>query len=1405
MSNPRSQGSRYVSSLANFTLDTKPYHSKLTEVAVEFRFDETMSVRVEDAVASRMATKAGWLYGFTSGGPGSFRALPFQRLVRPDVLRPIGAPTTDLLGVPHVYAKKSTLGYGEVWREGATRDALVRGHDYFHCYGASTLRVSLAPANDTDQSRRWQPTNAEGVLATVTAVTQATALDTTNPTSPNRSIRSLLQQVEAQLSVTPNPAASAALTDLLTIIDTPDLPRSYEALLTALVDGGTPVIGGFTGWVGEDGTPPGSRYLDDALSQLTPPAYFSVFSDARLRESGAASYPNGVVGPGFVVSGVEVVDVERPEEWRIDVVGLGPTTLRVVGSTRGFIGTVVVGNRFTSTYLEFDTSVGAGVPAEGDAVLLSPINRLTVGSSAPTQVWSLIQTDPLAYSRPVFTSPGLGFIQDLDGTANRVTLLDPTLPTGTVTLTATSPTTFALTSDVEPGYTGTVTVGATFNDGRLGLRVNAGPTPYQVGDRYLIGIFNAPAVATPPDVYFGYDLDSLDNQVSVYSTDPADTTFNRPFEFRYDSRYVDFDPASLGLVVEETAVNGRRFRLTARPDGAPLATLKKDGTTVSNAIDLTDPTSGIPPDPGLTSVPVFSMPDDPNPAPDLLVYQAATCRLEWSDDGFATSTFVADLPVGSTFTDPTLGISFTVPTLARPLIGVTSDDGLGDPRVEGGDVITWQVVNEAPRLEPTVVTLVAPAVATLLMHGDGFWAAPDAAWQVVFTSPTTYEVRATHTSGPTFGASLPGYPTTGALTTTGTGPYQGATYQDDLVHFTIVPGTAPFVAGAAFTFTTTARKPSILVHGSASGWMPEAVIGEWYWNGHIGFKVSVPEALVFQGTGTSTAPLRPSDPDGDKVTVTRVRPDAPALTYTFTRLAASFIVERDDAGVVGYAPLTGTFRDRYLTVDLTSPAASFKVQVVPDPLPFWDGVDAVVVRPSITALGLRPGDTLAVRKAEAGQLALSLDYQQVPSPPALSALYPLGIDDDFIDLDTGPSSPPIETHSPEAIIFDGWVPLTINGFDALGSVASFPDAATALTVRTAATDAVIGRITSLGTLNEPIRFEWDEAFHTAYLPLGTRASLVTYGTGLDDKVRVRIHERVNFLIAGGVLLEDALFNDDVNTSIAEAWDWLVTMQQVDAFTATIEDGPFGGFLPGYANLPYDAEDALGLDLTSLAAAEGRYDTGAPLVDHYLRAQHLSTLPSPTPDEVREQADLTSLLADYLQPGGLASTSLSQVLAALDTDPFDTSTVAPEMGRPALGLGIDIDQRPTTTAVTAVADTASINLSTDTRGFDFGGFDVGGLDAIEPATAILVASTVPPVPSPTPTFTTYEALDTPLATTVPARAFILTFPTAVPTVPAVTVWPASAPSPFTVPVVERLTARSFTFNLAVEDQVKVVVT
>lgn len=1436
MSNTSSKNSAFVNSLVGFTLDTKPYHSKLTEVAVEFRFDETMNVRIEDAVASRMVTKAGWMYGFTSGGPDTLRLMQLQRVVKPDVLRPRSETNGDMLGVPFVYAKKSTLGYAEVWKRGAQQDVLVRGHDYFHSYGSSEIRVSLAPANDTDQSRRWQPTNAEGVMAAVTTVTQQQALDVTNPSSPNRRIRSLLLQIQSQLALTPNPAATAELNALLAVINAPNLPRSYEALLNALEAGSTPVIAGFTGWIGEDNVPTaGNRYVDDALSQLTPPAFFNVFSDARLREGSTMAYPPSVKGPGFTVTGTTALSLTSPEEWRIEVTDISPLTLSVIGSIHGFIGSLAAGSSFTSPYITFNTSLSAGTPTVGAAALLTPVTRFAVASTSPTQVWNVIKTDPLAYSRPAFTSPRYGSIQNLSGALGKVSLLDVTLPTGTIVLTATSPTSFTLSSTAEPSYTGTVTVGTTFNDGRVGLRINAGSAqPYRAGDRFLIHVVNRPAEAVELDLYFGYDLDSYDNLASVYNnTDPLGLAYNQPLEFRYDSRFVDYDLTTFNLQVAQNAVPGRRFRLTALPNGAPVATLKKDGSGPSNAVDLTDPTTGAPPDPALNSPPVFSMPGDANPAEDLLVYYASSFKLEYSDDNFTTSTFVANVPVNGTYSSPSLGISFSLPNGSKPFIGVSSDDGLASPRVEGGDVFMWRVVNEPPVLEPSPVVFASDRVPYLLMHGDGFWDAPAAAWQVVFSSPAQYSVSALHTEGVLAGSPVAGYPKTGFITTTGTATFQNLTFKDDLVHFTIRPGAVPFAAGDTFSFSTFSRKPSLLVHGTVSGWQPEAVIGEWYWNGHVGFKVNLPVTRIFQGTGQLTTDLDPGDPDFSKISVTRVRPDTPGLVYTFTRLASSYLVERSDVGVIGYAALTGTFKDRYLSVALTNPAASFKVQVLADELQFWNAEDTIVVRPQISALLPKSGDVIAARKAEEGRLAIAVDYEQAPSPPSITPLFPLGIDDEFINVDTGPGNPPIEKHSPEAGIFDGWLPLLVEGMDATNSVAFFPDEATSLEVRSAATNQPVGKVLSLGTINEPVRFEWDEAFHTTYLPLNSRAFVVTYGTFLDEKVKVRMHERVNFLLSGGVLQEDALFTDRVNVAVADteilgittaplptgfsfvnpeagasvtgAWRLRSTTHQADLASVTAADGPFDGFLAGYGNLPFDAEDATGTTSSLLGAAAGQWDTGSPLTDHFLRAQALSSLPSPTPGEAQELTDLLGLIATCLQPGGLSATTLEQFLDALDSDPFAEGGTAPEMGRPRRGLGIDLDKKDTDGASASFQTSATVLLSANTSAFDEEGFDTDGLDIIQDATALLVSPATPPVPAVPPSLTSYAAFETPLVVTVPTRSFILSFPAAVATIPTVTVWASTASSPVTVPVVDRLTSRSFSFNLAGQDEVKIAVT
>ncbi len=1420
MSNTFSKSSVYVNSLVDFTLDTKPYHSKLTEVAVEYRFEDAINVSIIDAVASRMVKKAGWLYNYYSGGDVNNRTFNLKRLVMPNVVRnernddqtntpgafKVGRDENqDMANVPYVYAKQNTAGIADAWleRNGTAVEYLTRDIDFHHSYGSMEFRVSQASPAEADQSRLWQETRAEGVMNGAGGVTETTrylanrrlnealpwSIANSDPKSANYRIRQVLNAIQAQLTLTPNPSAQANLNAAFAILNTPDLPQTYEALWATLESGGSPIINHpvtglpFTAWRGEDGTPPGSTYVDDYISQNTPPAYFYALSDQRLRESGGVFYDD-MVFTGFSITDIQAVAGTAADEWSLKVTSVSPIVLEVSGVVHGFIGAVVVGSAFNSSYVKFNTTAAAGTPAVDDTFLLTPDPRIVIDPAAPMEVWNLIKTDPIAHSRPVFTSTRYGSIRSLSSVVGEVTILDVTLPTGTVILTALNSTTFALSSTAEPSYTNSVpiTVGTVYNDGRLGFTIIAGTAQsFAAGDKFYINIINEQAHAHEFDLYYGYDLDSYDNQTSPYENqNTSDPLHDVPLDFRFDSRFTDYNLDAMNLQIAQNAVSGYKYRLTAKPDGALINVLHSDGTTVNNFIDLAAAGGG--------TVPVFSMPGDANPAADISAYIADTFRLERSTDGGATWTAIApSVSVGSTYSNPSEGISFTLVPGSKPFVGVYMDDA-----AVGGDVFQWTVINEAPKLDPVPVMFSSVNLPRLILHGEGFWDAPAADWSITFTSSSEYSVTAIYTAGPSVGMVVPGYPVTGSLDIPGSGVNRNLTFKNDHVHFTINRGRRGFAAGDVFRFSTYEDKPSILVHGSYSGWQEEAEIGKWYWNGKIGFKLNKPTAQVFKNSNA----IPSSDVDYGTISVTRVRPDTPELVYTFTRLESAgptvtFTVNRSDVGTIDYCPLNGTFKDQYITVSITTPSTSFQVGITADQLQFWNAQDTVIVRPQIPAMVPTANDFFAFKKAHYDRLGINLEYANVLTIPDTAALGLTAVDPAYIDISTG--GVPIQAHSPEAIVFSGWMPLKLDGYDAVSSIAHFPDEATEVKIRSAVSGESVGRIYSEGTINEPIRFEWDSNFFAKYLPLNASSNVMLYNSFMNENVRVLISERINFIQSGGVLLEDAMFNDDVVVNIAENHDWSINLDQHEDVQAAIADGPFGGFLAGYDNLQYELETSV----------SGQFDTGSPLTDNFLRAKFLSTIASPTTADTIELATLTALVNDYLVAGSIADTSLNQFLAALDADPYDAGS-APTLGIPTVGAAIDINENSTSTAAASMSEAMSLVSVEDANLYDEEGFDMGGLDTETDSTAILLALSNPPIPTGA-IPGTYADLNTPLYTSTPVYRVEVSFANVPPTTPSFQIWTPAMISPLPVVVVEQLSSRRWRFSLATESEAKVIVT
>lgn len=1460
------KNTRYISSLVSYVNDTKPFHSKLTEVVEEYQFFDEMSVKLSESFASRLKINPAWTYSFYSSGSAINNRVPLKQLhthlarAFPLNTSSYGAvkvgrdENTDLASVPYVYSKQTFDGPGiaEVLleRQGnrAILEPMVEGIDFFQSHGSFQFQVKQTTDANTNFVPSWNETRNDDVVWQASVITRRRANDNTKSTSALSQIKTLLTQIQALgLSV----AATALLTPLLTplntvqdytalrtaattdgltipvgltgydlilyvderasllspstiairnnlvaILDSYLLSRDYEPLLNQLISDGETPLAGYAGWIGDDTTT--LKYVDERLSNLTPSLYFNAYSNHSTFESGQAEYP-AVTTPYFTVTNIDTtVAAVAGDAWTVIASDPLQPYYDVFSALTGYVGSVtatVGGAVFSSSTLTFTITHLAQAPLDYSATIRNR-NRIVFEETANLETWNIIKVNPIAYTRPTLRSTRYGYLRSATNVVGEVTLIGTSLPTGTIVLTAQAGGQyFDLTSTAEPSYTAVIQVGIPYNDGRIAFTIVQGSAvPFSEGDRFFIRITNAPAQAANLDLGYGYDLDSYDNPNLLY-TAAATPKIN----FVYDTRFTDYNLSTLNLQIGQSAVAGRKWRIRAIPNLAqPIATIKKDGSGPIEWVDLQAATSGVAPDPALLAAPLYSMLGDSNPAPDLRLYYATDFSVEYSDNDFATLTVLGTVPVGGSFSSVAQDVSFTLTPGSKPFIGVLSDDGLALSAVQGGDVFSFEVINNPPTVE-LPIGITSATAARLVLHGDGFHEAPPASWTVTFTSATTYTVSGILTEGSP-GSQVPGGPVSGELS--GSALISGLSFNRLGIHFTIVPGQAGFAAGDVFTFTTFSRKPTYLVHGSVTGWTEDAVVGEPYWNGHIGFTIQPPTAELF-----STVREVPTAPNtwsvgGGTVALTRLRFDAPSLQYYLTPTATGWLVGRSDVGALGHLAMTGTFTDTYITLTATgvTPVA-LTLEITADDFTLWNAQDVVIVRPQDEARLPENNDFLLIDRRTNDRLTLNLDYSVVSGAPSIAGLAPITIDENYIDTYTGPAGIPLANTSPETAILTNWVPLITIPRDNTISTAEFADAATRYEFRAAGSNELVGTLEPTSSNSAwPVEFVWDSTFLTTYLPLNTQVNFVTYGSGFNDRVNVRLSEGINFLIGGGVLTTDFLFADDVPIAIDEYHQWNIVQRQQDAFNALIEDSPFGGFLAGYDNLPFD-EETFG------------YDTGYPLVDAFLQAKQLAALGSLTTQQETILADNLLLINNYLVGGDLGSTELVDFLGALYENGEVLGTSG--FGFPARGLGIDIQTNQTNTASASIQD-AFVTVAADlSYGQGEQGLDVGGLDQVGARTAIIYSGALPPVPT-SPSITTYAEFQTPLALegggSLTANVFEINFQitaanlatvTAMPT-PKVFIWLPTWSAPKQAAVVTKLGVGKYQVSVPASTEAKIYV-
>lgn len=563
-------------------------------------------------------------------------------------------------------------------------------------------------------------------------------------------------------------------------------------------------------------------------------------------------------------------------------------------------------------------------------------------------------------------------------------------------------------------------------------------------------------------------------------------------------------------------------------------------------------------------------------SPDILLWYANTFALERFDIGTgAWVTVTSGIAVNAPHFDATNGLSFTIVPAAKPFIAAqitstTYTDTAGTQStsvVDSGDTIYFKVTNNPPQqTEPAGLTSLN--VPRLVMHGDSYYSTVPAVWTLIWNSATTYSLQGVYTlESPLAGQQVFAVPQ--ILSTINSASYLNKQFG---VHWTVVQGIAGLAAGDRFTFETYRVKPSYLVYGSVSGWQPDAEIGKWYWNGKIGFLIRRPRLHLFvDGVEEQIGDLSAESdvPSGGAVSVLYARPDLRSCVYrAFAPADGRWLLYRDGE-LVAFGEVN--LDDGFIRLEMP-PAivgTEFFIRVDGDTHDLAVGADLAIVR---TDSGRAPAgdDILVVEKTETDFLNVSVQPINPAASTALAPLFRVNVNPLFVDHNAQ-SGVPLSVTSPEILLTTGFIP-ALPVFSNADGPTAFSDEATSVTLIAAATGETIGTAQSLtSNPKEPVLFTWDASFAAKYLPLNTDASIVTYGTGTDERMVVNMYEGIHFLLSGGGLDSGSLFSEIIQVRLTDDHFMGLRTSYNNDMGVLIEDGPFGGFLPGYDNMPYDLE------------------------------------------------------------------------------------------------------------------------------------------------------------------------------------------------------------------------------------------
>ncbi|MEM2159671.1 MAG: hypothetical protein QXN55_01800 [Candidatus Nitrosotenuis sp.] len=172
----------------------------------------------------------------------------------------------------------------------------------------------------------------------------------------------------------------------------------------------------------------------------------------------------------------------------------------VYGEVSGYNGIAIAGKKFTSPKISFRISHPLFQDRDlkiGDKIVIQPTCKVYVSPTAPVETWSLIKTDPLAYSRPLFLSKNLGYLDP-------VIINHAGVHTQRWVLTAISPTEFTVVGEVT-GPTANAFADIPYSNSEIGFTINSGTSAFQETDWFEIFIENPKPTIDGLSLSDGYD------------------------------------------------------------------------------------------------------------------------------------------------------------------------------------------------------------------------------------------------------------------------------------------------------------------------------------------------------------------------------------------------------------------------------------------------------------------------------------------------------------------------------------------------------------------------------------------------------------------------------------------------------------------------------------------------------------------------------------------------------------------------------------------------------------------------------------------------------------------------------------------------------------------------------------